>query len=149
MGHHVPFWVTILTDFIFNLTGKLVLPLIYIIFSDAKIAPQGFVNIVLFISTYRILPDTASLPEFTTPRSNSINQSYTRYGVTPFVLDPESLKIAKMYFGDDEMEPSKYGGGPNKNYDRYYQEREESRGDPNFVVLPTLSFQYPAQSARH
>jgi len=47
-GHHVPFWATIFTDTIFNLTG--------------------LVNASLLIYTRSVLPDTATLPHFTTPR---------------------------------------------------------------------------------
>ncbi|KAL5498654.1 hypothetical protein ACEPAH_2009 [Sanghuangporus vaninii] len=69
-NHRVPIWATITTDVIFNLTG--------------------LVNSILFISTRRILPDTAELPTFTTPRSKTTSDTEATYGVTPFALGPSS-----------------------------------------------------------
>ncbi|TDL24619.1 hypothetical protein BD410DRAFT_786142 [Rickenella mellea] len=66
MGHKVPFWATIVTDVIFNLTG--------------------LINTILFFWTRRSLPDTAALPEFTTPRKR-----ITMNFLTPFVLPPSTL----------------------------------------------------------
>ncbi|KAH8115958.1 hypothetical protein DFH11DRAFT_1250554 [Phellopilus nigrolimitatus] len=69
-GHPVPLWAIVVTDAIFNLTG--------------------LVNSILFISTRRILPDTASLPRFTTPRSRSMSDSESKYGITPFEVHTAS-----------------------------------------------------------
>ncbi|OCB89111.1 hypothetical protein A7U60_g3710 [Sanghuangporus baumii] len=87
--HRVPFWATITTDVIFNLTG--------------------LVNSILFISTRRILPDTAELPQFTTPRSKTMSDTEATYGVTPFALDPSSTS------------------SPERSHSRVSQESEEKR----------------------
>jgi len=65
-GQHVPTWATILCDFIFNLTG--------------------FVNVVLFICTRRLLPDTNTLPSFAMPRKEIDPESSEANGITPFTL---------------------------------------------------------------
>jgi len=77
-GHHVPFWATITTDVIFNLTG--------------------LVNSVLLLTTRSVLPDTGALPQFTTPRNDLESNSEpatdrkrpAMLGVTPFILPPIS-----------------------------------------------------------
>lgn len=48
----------------------------------------GLVNSILFITTRCILPDTASLPQFTTPRNRTMSESEAKYGITPFSLEP-------------------------------------------------------------
>jgi len=83
-GHHVPFWATITTDVMFNLTG--------------------LVNSILLFTTRGVLPDTSTLPQFSTPRKgdgderDSVLDMYekpvekfsAKLSVTPFVLPPVS-----------------------------------------------------------
>ncbi|KAI0938716.1 hypothetical protein AcW1_001624 [Taiwanofungus camphoratus] len=64
-GDPVPFWATIMADFIFNL--------------------QGLVNVLLLLSTRRLIPDTAVLPMFTRRKSIDLS-SPEAYGITPFAL---------------------------------------------------------------
>ncbi|OBZ77699.1 hypothetical protein A0H81_02414 [Grifola frondosa] len=64
-GHEVPFWATIFSDFVFNL--------------------QGVVNVVLFVSTRRFIPDTEALPIFVPRRIVSFS-SPEAFGLTPFIL---------------------------------------------------------------
>jgi len=64
-GHQVPFWATVLADFIFNL--------------------QGVVNVILLVSTRHLIPDTATLPIFT-PRRQIDPSTSEAYGITPFTL---------------------------------------------------------------
>jgi len=69
-GHNVPFWATILADTIFNL--------------------QGFANVIIFFFLRRFVPDTASLPDFSTPRQEVDVRGSTvvHGGITPFILPP-------------------------------------------------------------
>jgi hypothetical protein len=65
-GHYVPPLATVFTAVIFNLTG--------------------FVNVILFICTRRLLPDTSNLPSFATPRKEINPKAAEANGVTPFLL---------------------------------------------------------------
>jgi len=65
-GHDVPTWATLFTDVIFNLTG--------------------FVNVMLFVGTRRLLPDTDTLPNLSMPRREISSKSSEANGVTPFTL---------------------------------------------------------------
>ncbi|KZT22746.1 hypothetical protein NEOLEDRAFT_1180657 [Neolentinus lepideus HHB14362 ss-1] len=62
----VPNWATILCDVIFNL--------------------NGFVNVILLVTTKQRLPDTDTLPSFATPRKSLDLSSPAAVGITPFVM---------------------------------------------------------------
>ncbi|KAH9949694.1 hypothetical protein B0H21DRAFT_875451 [Amylocystis lapponica] len=71
-GHEVPFWATVVTDFIFNL--------------------QGIVNVILLVGIGYLIPETALLPIFT-PRKGIDTSTSEAYGITPFVLSkPEETE---------------------------------------------------------
>ncbi|KAK7683172.1 hypothetical protein QCA50_013845 [Cerrena zonata] len=88
-GHNVPFWATMLADFIFNL--------------------QGFVNVVVLLSTRRFIPDTATLPIFSTPRKEIDFTSPEAIGITPFILppkpEPAQLERAETVVSVDSTTP--------------------------------------------
>ncbi|CAL1709087.1 unnamed protein product [Somion occarium] len=88
-GREVPFWATILADFIFNL--------------------QGFVNVMLLLGTRRFIPDTASLPMFSTPRKEVDFSSSEAVGITPFILppkpEPTQLDRVESYTSMDSTAP--------------------------------------------
>ncbi|KAJ7306820.1 hypothetical protein DFH08DRAFT_901843 [Mycena albidolilacea] len=67
-GAHVPFWATVVTDVIFNLTG--------------------FANVLLFASTRALLPDARALPEFSSARRKDVSRKslWKVGGVTPFTI---------------------------------------------------------------
>ncbi|KAF7348657.1 Git3 domain-containing protein [Mycena venus] len=65
-GAHVPFWATVVTDIIFNLTG--------------------FANVLLFASTRKLLPDARELPDFSTARKDVRKSLWKAGGVTPFTI---------------------------------------------------------------
>ncbi|KAJ7731160.1 hypothetical protein DFH07DRAFT_781386 [Mycena maculata] len=65
-GVEPPFAITVLADFIFGLSG--------------------FVDVVLFLTMYRIFPEQSALPEFTA-RRKTIDVSVIQYGITPFALE--------------------------------------------------------------
>lgn len=73
-GHAVPFWATMLADFIFNL--------------------QGLVNVILLLSTRHLIPDTAFLPSFSTQRKTIDFNSPEAVGITPFILPPKPEEAA-------------------------------------------------------
>jgi len=73
-GRAVPFWAVMLADFIFNL--------------------QGLVNVILLLSTRRLLPDTAFLPSFATQRKTIDFNSSEAVGITPYVLPPKPEEAA-------------------------------------------------------
>ncbi|KAJ7150858.1 hypothetical protein C8R43DRAFT_886991 [Mycena crocata] len=66
-GANVPFWATIVTAVIFNLTG--------------------FVNVILLAATRKIFPDARELPEFSTARQKMRKSLFAAGGVTPFTID--------------------------------------------------------------
>ena len=66
-GHDVPFRTTIFADFVFNL--------------------QGVVNVIVLLTTNRLVPDTKALPIYA-PRQRVSMSSPEAMGITPFVLPP-------------------------------------------------------------
>ncbi|KAJ7669463.1 hypothetical protein DFH06DRAFT_1181260 [Mycena polygramma] len=66
-GADVPFWATVVTDVIFNLTG--------------------FANVLLLAATRKCLPDARQLPDFSTGRQNMRKSLWKAKGVTPFTLE--------------------------------------------------------------
>jgi len=66
-GAHVPFWATVVTDMIFNLTG--------------------FANVLLLAATRKLLPDASALPDFSTARQNMRKSLWKANGITPFTLE--------------------------------------------------------------
>ncbi|KAJ7742174.1 hypothetical protein DFH07DRAFT_750608, partial [Mycena maculata] len=66
-GADVPFWVTVLGDVSFNLTG--------------------FANVVLLVAMRKLFPDARELPEFSTARNNMRKSLFTAGGITPFTLE--------------------------------------------------------------
>jgi len=70
-GAEIPFWATIFTDTLFNL--------------------QGLVNVILLITTQRLITDSACLPSFSesSPRKVIDMTSSEAVGITPFVLPPK------------------------------------------------------------
>ncbi|KAJ7034572.1 hypothetical protein C8F04DRAFT_1101405 [Mycena alexandri] len=66
-GANVPFWATILTDMIFNLTG--------------------FANVLLLAATRKLLPDTNELPTFATARKDMRKSLFNAGGIRPFTLE--------------------------------------------------------------
>jgi hypothetical protein len=93
-GHHVPFSATISTAFIYNLNGMTVLDCNFIVLHLL----QGFVNVILLLSTKRLFPEMNYLPEFSTKRkyiSMSVSKSN---GITPFTL--ERSDTAEKYLHD-------------------------------------------------
>ncbi|KAL4247484.1 hypothetical protein ABKN59_007951 [Abortiporus biennis] len=68
-GEHVPFAATMFADTIFNL--------------------QGIANVLIFIFIKRFIPDTSTLPEFSTPREEVDLNAATAAGITPFILPPQ------------------------------------------------------------
>ncbi|KLO16083.1 hypothetical protein SCHPADRAFT_887993 [Schizopora paradoxa] len=81
-GHHVPFWATIFTDTIFNLTG--------------------LVNASLLIYTRSVLPDTTTLPHFTTPRPRPQSKSSSIFTFVSSSADFVSEKAASLSADDDD-----------------------------------------------
>ncbi|KAJ7065970.1 hypothetical protein B0H15DRAFT_872476 [Mycena belliarum] len=82
-GAPVPFWATILTDVIFNLTG--------------------FANVLLLISTHKMFPDAHELPQFSTARKVVRKSLFKAGGVTPFTIESsdtasqfEVLRLARV-----------------------------------------------------
>lgn len=67
-GAPIPFWATMFTDTLFNL--------------------QGLVNVVLLVTTRRLVPEAAGLPSFAAPRKLVDMDSSEAVGITPFVLAP-------------------------------------------------------------
>jgi len=78
-GHNVPFWATIVSDFIFNL--------------------QGIVNVILLASTRHFIPDTTLLPIFTPRREINLSTSEA-YGITPFVLAEAVPPLPSTHLSD-------------------------------------------------
>ncbi|KAL6305957.1 hypothetical protein BKA93DRAFT_189530 [Sparassis latifolia] len=72
-GREVPFWATIVSDFIFNL--------------------QGVANVILLVSTRRLIPDTTLFPIFVARKEIDM---VVPTGITPFLLSQpeESEKLA-------------------------------------------------------
>ncbi|KAJ8488852.1 hypothetical protein ONZ51_g3327 [Trametes cubensis] len=66
-GRDVPFRATIFADFVFNL--------------------QGVVNVIVLLTTNRLVPDTQALPIYA-PRQRVSMSSPEAMGITPFVLPP-------------------------------------------------------------
>ncbi|EJD05423.1 uncharacterized protein FOMMEDRAFT_103454 [Fomitiporia mediterranea MF3/22] len=146
-GHHVPFWATIMTDTIFNLTG--------------------LVNAILFVYTRRILPDTASLPQFTTPRSR-MSDSEAMFGVTPFTpgathstgSSEENDKKDEADWDANSTESSHLTVAPRNLLDQGLESKSDTgygigvRGFPDrdsvsypdVVTLPSLAFAYPGRT---
>ncbi|KAH9835192.1 uncharacterized protein C8Q71DRAFT_858846 [Rhodofomes roseus] len=87
-GHDVPFWATVLADFIFNL--------------------QGLVNVILVLSTRHLIPNTACLPMFM-PRKCINQDSPEAYGITPFVMTPSSsearTKDSEVNLNEKDLPP--------------------------------------------
>ncbi|KAI0827070.1 hypothetical protein BC628DRAFT_1318954 [Trametes gibbosa] len=77
-GRDVPFRATIFADFVFNL--------------------QGFVNVILLLTTRQFLPDTDALPMLT-PRKHVSVSSPEAFGITPFVLPPPKAATARSASG--------------------------------------------------
>ncbi|KAJ7512348.1 hypothetical protein B0H11DRAFT_1950761 [Mycena galericulata] len=79
-GANVPFWATVLTDVIFNLTG--------------------FANVLLLIATRKLFPDARELPGFSTARTPMRKSLFTRGGITPFTLErsdsAEQFRIQRL-----------------------------------------------------
>lgn len=124
----------------------------------------GLVNAILFISTRRILPDTTALPQFTTPRSNTISGSEAKFGVTPFSFDSspsrrsseDSEKKGEEDFEAVSLESlphsqptstlapgvatnrSEYGAAP------YVQRQQASYTYSGGITVPNLAFSYPS-----
>ncbi|KAJ7096100.1 hypothetical protein C8R44DRAFT_989402 [Mycena epipterygia] len=65
-GANVPFWATVVTDVIFNLTG--------------------FVNVLLLCATRKLFPDARELPEFSTARKDMRKSLFKAGGITPFTI---------------------------------------------------------------
>lgn len=91
-GGVVPFWATVLSDFIFNLQGwyhSHIDRLVYSIVSSVA----GLVNVVLVLCTRHLIPNTASLPMFT-PRKAIDFSTPEAYGITPYIVSrsPESVQ---------------------------------------------------------
>ncbi|KAI9511682.1 hypothetical protein F5148DRAFT_1169706 [Russula earlei] len=88
-GARVPHGFTFLADFIFAL--------------------GGFVNLVLFLGTWRSMPDPSTIPDFSTPRSHTDKVSLQRGGITPFVLtsrDAEEVPEVMASASDGEASVS-------------------------------------------
>lgn len=84
-GHKVPFWATVLTDIIFNLTGTYAPARPIALSCSYAHQTTGFVNVVLWYKTHQRFPDTATLPEFSMRRKTLI-MPFSKSGVTPFTL---------------------------------------------------------------
>ena len=54
--------------------------------SDHGFAVIGFANLMLFLGTRRLIPDVATIPDLSTPRSRLDKRSPQAAGITPFVL---------------------------------------------------------------
>lgn len=111
----------------------------------------GLVNTALFVGTRRILPDTASLPQFTTPRTKSMSESEAKFGVTPFSVEPRQSHEGE---GEEEQKTE-----PAPAYS--VEADEEDLGPPVLprqetytvtlsegIVVPTLGFSYPNQRSK-
>ena len=89
-GRPVPFWATILTAVIFNLTGAFTPQppaLVPVVLLTLPLHRVGFVDAMLLIVVRSTLPDTSALPAFTTPRTKTgLNAGKAARGVTPFTL---------------------------------------------------------------
>ncbi|EIM82103.1 uncharacterized protein STEHIDRAFT_171683 [Stereum hirsutum FP-91666 SS1] len=81
-GSSVPPSITFLADFIFNLSG--------------------LVNLILVLTTRRLLPDLHTLPDLTTPRLKLDKDSPEAVGNTPFVLQRPITGIVNV---DEENGP--------------------------------------------
>lgn len=80
---HVPFWLTIAADFIFNLNGLFFLGCyVSFIFSSLITFFSGLFNVILFSITYRRIRQ-ASLVDLSAPRRSL---SATTYGITPYLV---------------------------------------------------------------
>lgn len=65
--------------------------------------PTGLVNLILVLTTRRLLPDLHTLPDLTTPRLKLDKDSPEAVGITPFVLQWPIIV-------DDENGPGSEGG---------------------------------------
>ncbi|KAL1661391.1 hypothetical protein GGF50DRAFT_105360 [Schizophyllum commune] len=84
-GHHIPFWVEIFADCLFNLTGTLTWPRVLLF--DRALMTCSCLNVVLLVYTDRLFAQAGSV-EFRNQRPISIdleNLAKTG-GVTPFTL---------------------------------------------------------------
>lgn len=54
----------------------------------------GFVNVLVLLGTHRFIPDTATLPMFSTPRKEIDFTSSEAIGITPFILPPKQESAA-------------------------------------------------------
>lgn len=114
----------------------------------------GLVNTILFIVTRRLLPDTASLPRFTTPRNSSMSESEAKFGVTPFAVKSSTNNTSGTHEHEEsekiEAAPPYTAVGLNEYLDAPVQPRQDaytvtlSEG----VIMPTLEFSYPSQSPK-
>lgn len=85
-GASVPYGFTFLADLIFALGGWF--------FTDVytptpRLMPPftvGFANLLLFLSTRRLIPDPNTIPDLSTPRSRLDKESPQAVGITPFKL---------------------------------------------------------------
>ncbi|KAF5370389.1 hypothetical protein D9758_006926 [Tetrapyrgos nigripes] len=78
-GDNIPFGAVIFADVVFNLTG--------------------FINVILLMTTRRLLPDMETVPEFNTQRSKRAS-IFQRNGITPFTL--ERSETAENYTRSNE-----------------------------------------------
>ncbi|KAJ6572225.1 hypothetical protein B0H19DRAFT_1133019 [Mycena capillaripes] len=65
-GGRVPFWATVISDVIFNLTG--------------------FANVLLLVATLKLMPDVTQLPDFSTARQAIRKSLWVTNGITPFTI---------------------------------------------------------------
>ncbi|EPQ53456.1 hypothetical protein GLOTRDRAFT_130791 [Gloeophyllum trabeum ATCC 11539] len=83
---NLPPWVTIACDFIFNLNGKTTPHTFALSVLSLSFFPSGLINVILLVTTKRLLPDTNVLPTFSTPRKALDLSSPEAVGITPFTL---------------------------------------------------------------
>lgn len=114
----------------------------------------GLVNAILFISTRRILPDTTALPQFTTPRSNTMSGSEAKFGVTPFSFDTspssrsneDSEKKGEEDFEAVSLESLPHRQPINRTESGaapHIHQQQDSYTYSGGITVPSLAFSYP------